>query len=102
MNNQVKIKEKPEPVGPSQIYYDSDKPTENKTTFSLGCASGGVVSVIYKGSEMKINFKFYMEVMAEGKITFQKGDFIAEPEKAKFGKAKTGIIISKATDKELK
>jgi hypothetical protein len=102
LNNQVEIKEKPEPVGPSQIYYDSDKPTENKTAFSLGCSSGGVVSVIYKGAEMKINFKFYMEAEAEGKITFQKGYFIAEPKDREFGRARTGIQIRKAKDEELK
>jgi hypothetical protein len=89
-------------VAVSQIYYDSDKPTENYTRFSLGCNSGGVVSIFYKGSEMKINFKFYMEVAAEGKITFQKGSFIAEPEEAELGKARTGIVIRKATDEKLK
>ena len=102
LNNQVKIKEKPDAFGGSRILFDSSKPTENKTLFTIGCSSGGIVSVIYKGSEMKINFKFHMDAMAEGKITFQKGDFIAEPEKAEFGRATTGILIRKATDKELK
>lgn len=102
LNNQVEIKEKPDPLRPSQIYYDRDKPTVNKTAFSLGCSSGGLVSIIYKGSEMKINFQFYMESEAEGKITFQKGNFIAEPKEAKSGTARTGIRIRKATDEELK
>ena len=102
LNNQVKIKEKGYSSGQSRIYYDSEKSTENVTAFSIDCSSGGIVSVIYKGSEMRINFKFHMDAMAKGTITFQKGDFIAEPEKAEFGKARTGIRIRKATNEEMK
>lgn len=102
LNNKVKIKEKSDTSVYSRIYYDRDKPTENVTSFKFGCTSGGIVSIIYKGSEMRINFKFRDSPGAVGKITFQKGDFIAEPEKAEFGRAGTEIRIRKATDEELK
>lgn len=99
LNNRLKIKEIPDHK-PSRIFFDSDKATENATGFVLGCTSGGIVSVIYKGSEMRINFKFHMDAMPKGKITFQKGDFIAEPVE-KF-QPNTGIIIRKATKDEMK
>jgi hypothetical protein len=102
LNNQVKIEVKPNSPSPAQIYYNSDKSTANVTELSLGCSSSGLVSVIYKGEEMKISFEFYMVAAAEGKITFQKGNFIAEPKDRERGRARTGILIRKAADKEIK
>lgn len=102
LNNQVKIEVKPDSPSPAQIYYDSDKPTANVTELSLGCSSSGIVLVIYKGEEMKISFEFSMTAGAEGKITFQKGGFIAEPKDGERSRARTGIRIRKSTDKEPK
>ena len=74
----------------------------NKDTviFSVGCGTTReVLSVTYKRSEMKINFKFYGDFgYAFGKITFQKGNFIAEPENQKNGRS--GIQVRKATDED--
>ena len=67
----------------------------------MRCTSGGIISVIYKGSEMRINFKFDFDGSANGKIEFQKGNFIAEPAEQEFGKER-GIVVRKATKNEMK
>ncbi len=101
LNNQLKIKQVPA-YQPLRIYFDSGKATGNVTSFLNHCTSGGIVSVIYKGSEMRINFKFDMDASGSGKIAFQKGNFIAEPTGEEFDKPGTGIVIKKAAEDEMK
>ena len=104
LNNRLKIKEAGEQTtsNTSRITYDRGNSTENITRLAMRCTSGGIISVIYKGSEMKINFKFSMDKSAEGEIIFQKGNFIAEPTEQEFGKWGTEMVVRKATKNEMK
>lgn len=103
LNDQLEIKELDGGGEQTRIYFDRDNPTENRTNFDLGCDSGGSVSIIYQKAEMRVRFKFYMEVYAVGEIAFQTGDFVAEPVNLKAAKAnKIGIRLRKANDDELK
>jgi hypothetical protein len=71
--------------------------------YHINCGNGNeLLSIIYKGSEMKINFKFLGDFgFPYGKITFKKGDFIAEPEGKDDVNRAVGIRIRKAKE-ELK
>jgi hypothetical protein len=85
------------------LYFDSSKTNESEVVFHIKCGNGNeAISIIYKGAEMRIHFKFYAEFgLPVGRITFQEGDFIAEPEKIERGLAQ-GIRIRKATPEENK
>lgn len=66
------------------------------------CATGEEdVSMIYRGAEMKIRFKFTGDVgTVRGKIVFRKGSYIAEPQKPYSSERFEGIRIRRATKEE--
>jgi hypothetical protein len=76
------------------VFFIADEPNKGD--------GNELLSIIYKGSEMKINFKFLGDFgFPYGKITFKKGDFIAEPEGKDDVNRAVGIRIRKAKE-ELK
>ena len=86
------------------LHLDSNKTNESEAVFRIGCGEGNeVIAISYKGAEIRIHFKYYGEFgQPVGKITFQKGAFIAEPEKIERGTLAQGIRIRKATPEESK
>lgn len=104
MNNRLKIRELGErtPSAESRISYERGAATENTTSLAMRCSSGGIVEIIYKGATMRVNFKFGMDESANGEIIFQKGDFIAEPDRKEGDSGRTGMVIRKAESGEMK
>ncbi|MCD9186042.1 MAG: hypothetical protein LUM44_06395 [Pyrinomonadaceae bacterium] len=99
--DKVKVRELPESSTRERVYF---KPDESNIVYHLGCGMGNeVVSIVYKGAEMKIHFRFFGEYGAAfGKITFQTGDFIATPGARDDRGTIREIIMRKATAEELK
>jgi hypothetical protein len=105
INKRLEINEIYERLSPSsRFHFNDDKTDKVDVVYKIGCGYGDeVLSIIYKGSEMRIHFKFIHEFgRVSGKITFQKGDFIAEPKELNNVGIAKGIKARKATDEELK